>query len=460
MLLNKAASLDPAGKGLEMEGGKPGWCDALNGLPGIIGSSINESTEVRRLAGLMADILKEAGINVKIQLPAEAAEFFRVIFKLLKENVTGMDYWNKSNEAKETYRSRIVYGIDGKEEEITKETALEFMEVLIKYMDKGLEKAYNKETGIYDTYYINEAVKYEVIKDKEGNVLANKENLPFVHITEFNTRAVPAFLEGQVHMMRTYPCISQNLHKMVKESGLYDKKLEMFKVSANIMNETKEIGRQNVFPRGWLENEAVFLHMEYKYFLEMLRSGMYEEFFGYLQKSFVPFLDASVYGRSILENSSFIASSVHPDKRIHGTGYVSRLSGASAEMLSMWSIMVSGKQLFTLDDDGRLCMELSPVLPGWMFTEEEKEVSVYTEKGEIKFKQPADSFAFCLLGSTLVIYHNENRKDTYSKDAEIKETRLYKQTGEIEVINGGIIPSPYAGKIRNNNYIKIEAVII
>ena len=104
-------------------------------------------------------------------------------------------------------------------------------------------------------------------------------------------------------------------------------------------------------------------------------------------------------------------------------------------------------------------MELSPVLPGWMFTKEEKEVIVYTEKGEMQFKQPVNSFVFCLLGSTLVIYHNKNRKDTYSKDAQIIETRLYKQTGEIEIINGGIIPSPYAGKIRNNNYIKIEAII-
>src|SRR5699024_9439527 len=43
LLTNKIASLDPEGVGLEMEGNKPGWCDALNGLPGILGSSINES---------------------------------------------------------------------------------------------------------------------------------------------------------------------------------------------------------------------------------------------------------------------------------------------------------------------------------------------------------------------------------------------------------------------------------
>lgn len=36
----KFAALDPYGMGIEMEGGKPGWYDALNGLPGIFGSSM------------------------------------------------------------------------------------------------------------------------------------------------------------------------------------------------------------------------------------------------------------------------------------------------------------------------------------------------------------------------------------------------------------------------------------
>ena len=31
----KFSTLDPYGMGVEMEGGKPGWNDAMNGLPGI-----------------------------------------------------------------------------------------------------------------------------------------------------------------------------------------------------------------------------------------------------------------------------------------------------------------------------------------------------------------------------------------------------------------------------------------
>ena len=35
LVANKLATLDPFGVGIEMEADRPGWCDALNGLPGI-----------------------------------------------------------------------------------------------------------------------------------------------------------------------------------------------------------------------------------------------------------------------------------------------------------------------------------------------------------------------------------------------------------------------------------------
>ena len=44
----KFASLDMYGMGIEMEGGKPGWYDALNGLPGLLGSSMAETYELER----------------------------------------------------------------------------------------------------------------------------------------------------------------------------------------------------------------------------------------------------------------------------------------------------------------------------------------------------------------------------------------------------------------------------
>ena len=46
LIVNKIASLDANGVGVEMEGNKPGWCDALNGLPAILGSSIKDRKSV------------------------------------------------------------------------------------------------------------------------------------------------------------------------------------------------------------------------------------------------------------------------------------------------------------------------------------------------------------------------------------------------------------------------------
>jgi hypothetical protein len=38
----KFSTLDPYGMGVEMEGGKPGWNDAMNGLPGLFSVCFNQ----------------------------------------------------------------------------------------------------------------------------------------------------------------------------------------------------------------------------------------------------------------------------------------------------------------------------------------------------------------------------------------------------------------------------------
>ena len=46
----KFSTLDPFGMGVEMEGGKPGWNDAMNGLPG---TTIPSSLHVARIVSFM-----------------------------------------------------------------------------------------------------------------------------------------------------------------------------------------------------------------------------------------------------------------------------------------------------------------------------------------------------------------------------------------------------------------------
>lgn len=458
LLVNKVASLDPNGVGIEMEADKPGWCDALNGLPGILGSSINESTEVRRLASILLEILKNGPAGT-INLPEEIFAFYVSMKDLLDSCHSDFEFWNISHNKKEEYRSKVLFGISGKEETIPADDLMEFLHALIARIDRDIEKALNKQSGVYYTYFINEVVDYEEIKDERGEAVKNNSGLPCVRARKFRQRPLPYFLEGPVHVMRMEKDAekAKMLHQCIQNTGLYDKKLDMYKVSDNIMEETKEIGRQNIFPRGWLENEAIFLHMEYKYFLELLRSGAYEEFYHCFQKSLIPFLDPEVYGRSILENSSFIASSAHPNEKIHGTGFVSRLTGASAEFLTMWRYMTAGQRPFFLNKQGELNLSIKPVIPGWLFSSEEKWAELSGSNKAEKVFLPANTFAFQFLGHTLTVLHNPTHGDTFGTNCvKIKKIELYRGEYPATVLEGSILPQPYAQQVREGVFDRMD----
>ena len=46
---NKFAIMDPLGMGVEMEAGKPGWNDAMNGLPALFGSEMPSAYELHEM---------------------------------------------------------------------------------------------------------------------------------------------------------------------------------------------------------------------------------------------------------------------------------------------------------------------------------------------------------------------------------------------------------------------------
>ena len=60
----------------------------------------------------------------------------------------------------------------------------------------------------------------------------------------------------------------------------------MYKVNAPIASLPPDVGRTRVFAPGWLENESVWIHMEYKFMLEVLKAGLYEEFFEDFKKAY------------------------------------------------------------------------------------------------------------------------------------------------------------------------------
>jgi hypothetical protein len=210
----------------------------------------------------------------------------------------------------------------------------------------------------------------------------------------------------------------------------------MYKVTSPLGDMPEEIGRARVFTPGWLENESVWTHMEYKYMLELLKNGLYEQFFDDMEMSMPPFMNATTYGRSLLENSSFIVSSAHPDGSLHGKGFVARLSGSTAEFLNIWHIMMAGQKPFRVMDD-ELQLRFRPVLPKWLFDQE----------GVLSFK---------FLGYSRVTYYNPEAKDTYSPGCSIRRLRLQLEDGSEVNLDSDFIPAPYAEMVRSGKVPFIE----
>jgi len=319
LITNKASAFDPSGIGLDMEGDKPNWYDALNGLPGLLGSSISEALELKRHCNFVLDTLDILRADhEKVSVFVELADFIKELKTHLQNEKDPTAYWHKANDAKEHYRSRIRKGITGQEEVLNISDVRAFLKLIVERCRQGLEHGRTKD-GLLSTYFTHEVIDHAVLDKKRGNH-------SYVLPVAFKRHALPLFLEGFVHALKVNRDhkTAAELYQKVRKSSLYDTKLKMYRVNADISSQSEEIGRTRIFPRGWLENESIWLHMQYKYFLEVLRSGLYEEFFTLMKESFVPFLKPEVYGRSTLENSSFIVSSSHEDKNLHGQGFVAR----------------------------------------------------------------------------------------------------------------------------------------
>lgn len=214
---------------------------------------------------------------------------------------------------------------------------------------------------------------------------------------KFVQHSLPLFLEGPTRHLKTIDSINERryVYQRTRNSNLYDEPLQMYTLSESLENMGSDVGRMVAFSAGWLENQSVWLHMSYKFYLELLRGGLYEEFFTEISTGLVPFMNSEVYARSPLEAASFIVSSAFPDKKLHGQGFLARLSGSTAEFLSMWAIMMGGEKPFSINSDTKtLQLTLSPIIPGWLFPENGK-------------------LSFTFLGSIAVTYVNPDRKDTW-----------------------------------------------
>ncbi len=429
----KFATLDAYGMGVEMEGGKPGWYDALNGLPALFGSSMAESCELARnleyTAGALKRYREEVEVSVELadligKLAKAAAEEKQTLLSEEKD----LAFWHKANDAKEAYREQIYRGMSGEMTELSASELAAVLEEWLEIVKRGIEKACVLGGGICPTYFTYEVTDYSECEDG-------------IMPRDFKVGEVPLFLEGPVRYLKLDQPVSgkRKLYERVKGSDLYDDKLSMYKVNASLQDASYELGRARAFTPGWLENESIWLHMEYKYLLELLKSEMYGEFFEDFHKAAVPFLDGEVYGRSIYENSSFIASSKNPNSSFHGKGFVARLSGSTVEFLNMWIIMMFGRQPFQMCD-GALTLQFAPALPSYLVQENGTVEAVF-------------------LGETKVVYQTGEKKDYSPGEYSITECTLDYGNGKVMTVAQPVIRGKLAEDVRDGAVREIRVTL-
>ncbi|MDF1567456.1 MAG: hypothetical protein RQ801_00250 [Spirochaetaceae bacterium] len=417
----KCATLGPSECGLEMEAGRPGWYDALNGLPGLFGSSLSDGVELLRLLHLLLGVMA-GDTEQSICLPVPVWDLMnKLTLSWQKEDPHRR--WMERWDARDEYRSKVA-GYDVVMNSRPMIFVAEFLRAQELRLAAGLDSAAIENNGILPTYYRHDPTGWDLLETG------------FAVPSGFTRHVLPLFLEGAVKHMKISITTESKLriHERVEQSPLFDRTLGMYVLNAPLEHQPQTIGRAKAFPEGWLENGSVWLHMEYKYLLELLRSGDGSLFWNTAKRCLVPFLDAVRYGRSPYENSSFIASSRYPVEASRGRGFIGRLSGATAEYLTMWSEFLLGEQPFFLMD-GELNFQPKPVLPGDMFRDD----------GTLKFR---------LFGDTEIVYRNPKRRDLLSDSRRYLQSIITTKDG-VDKTWGTWLSSVPATNLRNGVFDRL-----
>ena len=371
LILIKFSTLDAHQMGIEMECEKPGWNDAMNGLPGLFASAMSETIELLRLVDFAIDNFKTYE-NRDIALMDEQYDLYAAVRDgvkaLLDKKLSSFEYWDKVTTAREELRRKTHLTASNSNKRLTLKEALVLLKEMRDILSEGILNAKKLGGGIIPSYIINDVSKYE-ITDK-----VNHLGYKIVKPLEFKQRLIPYFLEASARMAKLGDgFFGEKDYELIYKSGLRDQKLGFYKTCDDIEDAPFEIGRVHAFTKGWLERECNFLHMCYKYLLGLLKAGLYERFYEEMKINFVYNMDPYVYGRSPIENSSFIVPTCNPNTRMHGQGQFARLTGANAEILDMFFIMFLGERAFSYEG-GVLRFTPSPKLSKEFF-DENNEVS-------------------------------------------------------------------------------------
>ncbi|KAJ1456688.1 hypothetical protein M885DRAFT_462977 [Pelagophyceae sp. CCMP2097] len=437
LCVTKFALLDPSGMGIEMDANKPGWNDAMNGLPALLGSGMPETCEVLRVVRWILKTVKV--VQRPIAVPAELATLVATVSASLSvPTLTDFQYWDGVADAREKYREAVRLFFSGQEVSLDATVVIAFLEQVETKLEAAIAKSialYSPDGVTMPTYFAHEVTDYE----KTG--YKSFVGQPFVHAKAFKTQVFPMFLEGAVRQLKTVApgdvAAFVAIHDAVRAGPLYDAPIKQYKICESLKGQPFEMGRMMAFTPGWLENESIWLHMSFKYYLELLRAGLFEQYWTAMETGAPYNMDVETYGRSPLEAASFIVSSAYPDKKSWGAGFLARLSGSTAEFLSMWLLIMAGPRPFLLSSAGDLELALRPALPAELFKAD-------------------GTVTFTFLGKIAVTYHNPSNIDTWTAvPRKIKLTQAG-DTMPAFTISGANVPAPHAAAVRAMKYDAID----
>lgn len=384
LALIKFSSLDPEFMGVMMDSEKPGWNDAMNGLPAIFGSGVTETVTLKRLIDFLIDSIKHLDEEVYL-LPQRIHAFFTEVVGAIEQG------FNQMQDIREKFVEDTRFFMDLKEEKVSSYDMLSGLIKLKETLITGLDKAKKLGNGLLPTYLSYHAEKYEVLDQVHPEL-----NYKTVKVSSWKVRMLPHYLEAPATYLKQCHDVkeAETIYNHVKMTEMYDKELKLYQTSCSLDHETLEIGRARAFTKGWLEREACFMHMSYKYLIGILKSGMYDAYYEDMKTAMPPFMNAEVYGRSPLENASFIATSNNPNRQNHGRSFVARLTGTTSEAITLLMLMMTGKKLFTYQDQ-ILRFQINPLLKQDFFDEnhevsfnlfESIKVTIYNPEGLDTYK--------------------------------------------------------------------------
>ena len=367
------------------------------------------------------------------------------------------EYWDVVAAARESYRNDVQYYFSGNMTSLSSHSVTEMVDDWLDQIELGIDRSFKFATkgygddgksGIPACFFA-----YDITDWKE-NGGRNAMGHPLVNAKAMAVKVFPLFLEGPVRYMKTIqddPKKMADLYDRVVDSGLRDKELNMYFLSASLKGQSYDMGRQIAFAPGWLENQSIWMHMSYKYYLQLIRGKLYDQFFSEMKGGgILPFMDPDVYGRSLMECSSFIASSAFPDPSIVGKGFLARLSGSTAEFMDIWKLMFIGPEMFYVNDSGELEMQLVPALPSWLFQDDESD-------GEPLFDDDGNHIVkFKLFAQVPVTYHNPGGGNLYGVNP--KSYKIVMGDGKEVAIDGPTIPTETATTIRRmKDVVSVDA---